>query len=82
MGPSRFTSHPKEGVLRILSPLKSIASAVFETATAGSSGEHTNHYTTEATTDALIGVKTLRPLPYHLTDYTINCTPLTVQRNK
>jgi hypothetical protein len=36
------------GVLRILSPLKSIALAGFEPATFGSSGKHTNHYTTKA----------------------------------
>jgi hypothetical protein len=41
---SGFTSHPKEDVLRIF-----IALAGFEPATFGSSGKHTNHYTTEAT---------------------------------
>jgi hypothetical protein len=49
MGPSRFTSHPKEGVLRILSPLKTHLLAGFEPATFGSSGKHTNHYTTKPT---------------------------------
>jgi hypothetical protein len=33
----------------ILSPLKSIALAGFETATYGFSGKHTNHYTTKVT---------------------------------
>jgi hypothetical protein len=50
MGPSRFTSHPKEDVLRVFIALKnSIASAGFESATLGSSGKHTSHYTTEMT---------------------------------
>jgi hypothetical protein len=40
-----FTSPPKEGVLRILSPLKSNSSAGFEPANLGSSGKHANHYT-------------------------------------
>jgi hypothetical protein len=49
-GTSGFTSHPKEGVLRIFIALKkSIALAGFESATFVSSGKHTNHYTTEAT---------------------------------
>jgi hypothetical protein len=41
-GPSGFTSHPKEGVRGFLSPLKSIASAVFEPATLGSNTYETN----------------------------------------
>jgi hypothetical protein len=50
MGPSGFTSHLKESVMRIfIALIKSIASAGFEPATLGSSGKHTNHYTTEAT---------------------------------
>jgi hypothetical protein len=50
MGPSRFTSHAKEGVLRIFVVLKiSISLAVLEPATFGSSGKHTNNYTTKAT---------------------------------
>jgi hypothetical protein len=41
----------KEGVLRIFIALKtSITLARFEPATFGSSGKHTNHYTTKATT--------------------------------
>jgi hypothetical protein len=36
------------------SPLKSIASAGYEPATLGSSGKHTNHYTTEATKRMLL----------------------------
>jgi hypothetical protein len=44
MGPSGFTSLSKEVVLRIF-----IALAGFDTGTFGSSGKHTNHYTTEAT---------------------------------
>jgi hypothetical protein len=49
MGP-RFTSHPKEGVLLIFIALKkSIGLAGFNLATFGSSGKHTNHYTTKAT---------------------------------
>jgi hypothetical protein len=51
MGPSRFTSHPKEGVLRIFIALKNPSSwPGFEPATFGYSGQHTNHYTTKATT--------------------------------
>jgi hypothetical protein len=53
-GTSGFTSCPKEGVLRILIALKkAIASAGFEPATLGSSGKHTNYYTTEATNEGL-----------------------------
>jgi hypothetical protein len=53
-GTSGFTSHAKEGVLRICIALKnSIASAGFEPATLGSSGKHTNHYTTVATSEEL-----------------------------
>jgi hypothetical protein len=47
MGPSRFTSHPRG---RFYRPLKSIALAEFEHGTFGSSGKHTDHYTTKATT--------------------------------
>jgi hypothetical protein len=50
MGLSRFTSHPKEGVLRIFIALKNPSPwPSFEPATFGSSGQHTNHYTTKAT---------------------------------
>jgi hypothetical protein len=50
MGPSRFTSHPKEVVLRIFIALKSPSPwPGFEPVAFGSSGKHTNHYTTEAT---------------------------------
>jgi hypothetical protein len=48
MGPSRFTSHPKEGVLRIFIALKNPWPG-FEPATFGSSSQHTNDYTTKAT---------------------------------
>jgi hypothetical protein len=48
MGPSGFTSHPKEGVLRIVIALKN-PSPRFEPVTFGSSVKHTNHFTTEAT---------------------------------
>jgi hypothetical protein len=58
-GTSGFTSHPKEGVLRILSPLKPTASVRFESATLGSSGKHTNHYTTEATYPLLLFLRLL-----------------------
>jgi hypothetical protein len=44
MRPSGFTSHPKEGVLMMF-----IALAGFEPAAFGSSGKHTNHYTTKET---------------------------------
>jgi hypothetical protein len=47
MGPSRFTSHPKDA--DFYWPWKSIASAGFEPVTFGSSDKHTNHYTTEVT---------------------------------
>jgi hypothetical protein len=60
MGPSRFTPHPKEGVLRIFIALKNPSPwPGFEPATFGSSGKHTNHYTTEAASARL-------PLPVAL----------------
>jgi hypothetical protein len=60
MGPSRFTSIRKEGVLPIfIALIKSIALAGFETATFGSSGKHTNHYTTKATYKTIIRPITL-----------------------
>ena len=41
MGPTALTSPPKEGVLRIFSPLKNpTASAGFEPANLGSKGQH------------------------------------------
>jgi hypothetical protein len=58
-GTSVFTSHPKEGVLRIFIALKSIALAGFKPATFGSSGKHTNQNTTKATLHA----QTLHPQP-------------------
>jgi hypothetical protein len=42
-GTSGFTSHPKEGVMRIFIALKNFAG--FEPAAFGSIGKHTNHYT-------------------------------------
>jgi hypothetical protein len=54
MGLSGCTSNPKEGVLRIFITLKKIHRlAGFEPATFGSSGKHTNHYTTEVTSTHL-----------------------------
>jgi hypothetical protein len=45
-----FTSHPKEGVLRIYIPIKNpLPRWGFESATLGCSSTDTNHYTTEAT---------------------------------
>jgi hypothetical protein len=50
MGPSGFTSHLRERCAAgFLSPLKSIALAGFEPANFGSSGKHTNRYTTKPT---------------------------------
>jgi hypothetical protein len=51
MGPFRFTSHPREeGMLRIFIALKNPSPwPGFETATFVSSGQHTNQYTTKAT---------------------------------
>jgi hypothetical protein len=46
-GTSGFNSHPKEGVPRILVPLKFIDLAGIEPTTFGSSDKHTNHYTTK-----------------------------------
>jgi hypothetical protein len=46
IGTSGFTSPLKEGVLLIFIALKN----PFEPTTSGSSGKHTNHYTTKATT--------------------------------
>jgi hypothetical protein len=48
-GTSGFTSHPKEGVLRIFIALKIHRLGRIRLMTFGSSGKHTNHYTTEAT---------------------------------
>jgi hypothetical protein len=48
-GTSGFTSHPKEGVLLILSPLKIHRLGRIRTHDLESSGKHTSHYTTEAT---------------------------------
>jgi hypothetical protein len=50
MGPSRFTSHQKEGVLRIFIALKNPSPwPGFEPEILGCCDEHTNLYTTEAT---------------------------------
>jgi hypothetical protein len=48
-GTSGFTSHPKEGVLRILSPLKIHRLGLLWTRDPWVQCKHTNHYTTEAT---------------------------------
>jgi hypothetical protein len=49
-GTSGFTSHPKEGVLRIFIALKNTSPRQdFEPTILGYSGKHTNHFTTEAT---------------------------------
>jgi hypothetical protein len=53
-GTSGFTSHPKEGVLRIFIALKKSIASDFDPATLGSSGKHINHYTTEATCSGCI----------------------------
>jgi hypothetical protein len=59
MGPSRFIPIREEGVLRIFIALKKyIALGGFEPATFGSSGKHTNHFTTKAT----CGTSTASPL--------------------
>jgi hypothetical protein len=50
MGPSRFTSHPKgKCAADFYRPEKSITLAGFKLAIFGSSGKHTNHYTTKVT---------------------------------
>jgi hypothetical protein len=50
MGPFRFTSHPRGRWLRIFIALKNPSPwPDFEPATFGSSGQHTNHYSTKAT---------------------------------
>jgi hypothetical protein len=50
MRPSRFTSHPRgRCAADFIALKKSMALAGFKPATFGSSGKHTNHYTTEAT---------------------------------
>jgi hypothetical protein len=46
-GTDGFTSPPKEGVLWILSPLKSIVLGRVWTCDLGSSGKHANHYNTD-----------------------------------
>jgi hypothetical protein len=42
-GTDGFTSPPKKGMLRILSPLNPSSSAGFEPENLGSSGKHANH---------------------------------------
>jgi hypothetical protein len=51
MGTYRFISHPRgTGVLRIFIALKIPSPwSGFKPSTFGSSGQHTNHYTTKAT---------------------------------
>jgi hypothetical protein len=57
-GTSGFISHPKEGVLRICIALKNPSPRPgFKPATLGSSGKHTNHYTTEATTQRILAAR-------------------------
>jgi hypothetical protein len=58
MGPSGFTSHLRGrcAVDFFYCPKKSIALAGFETATFGSSGNHTNHCTTKATCRVLLPI--------------------------
>jgi hypothetical protein len=76
-GISGFTSHPKKGVLRIFIALKkSIALAGFEPASSGSSGKHTNHYTTKVTDNvshsSLLGLRSdccSRDFPIHIVYY-------------
>jgi hypothetical protein len=52
MGPSRFTSHPTGRCAEDFIALKNPSPwPDFEPATFGSSGQHTNHYTTKATND-------------------------------
>jgi hypothetical protein len=54
MGLSRFTPIREEGVLRIFIALKNPSPwPGFEHATFGPSGQHTNHYTTEAKVNAV-----------------------------
>jgi hypothetical protein len=56
MGPPALFTIRRNVCCGFLSPLKSNALAGLETATFGSSGKHTNHYTTKAT-------KTYFPVP-------------------
>jgi hypothetical protein len=49
VGLSGFTSRPKESVLRIFIALKIHRLGRARTATFGSNGKHTNHYTTKST---------------------------------
>jgi hypothetical protein len=57
MGLSRFTSHPRGRCVADFSRLsKSIALAGFEPATFGSSGKHTNHYTSKATKNTVLQI--------------------------
>jgi hypothetical protein len=48
-GAFNFISRPMEGAMDFYRPQKSSASARFEPANPGSSGEHANHDTTKAT---------------------------------
>jgi hypothetical protein len=70
-GTSRVLLHAVKsydmGVLRIYIALKkSIVLAGFEPATFGSSGKHTNHYTTKATLLTLLGIRDQRDTGYGL----------------
>jgi hypothetical protein len=57
MGPSRFTSHPRGRCAEDFIALKNPSPwPDFEPATFGSSGQHTNHYTTKATRTVLRAV--------------------------
>jgi hypothetical protein len=49
MGPPALLPIRRKVCCGLLSPLKIIALAEFKSVTLGSSGKHTNHYTTEAT---------------------------------
>jgi hypothetical protein len=54
MGPYGFTSHPRGMCAAdFYRPWKSVALAGFEPATFGSSGKHTNYYTTKATVQCI-----------------------------
>jgi hypothetical protein len=76
MGPSRFTSHPRGSCAADFYPLKNPSPwPGFEPVTFGPSGQHTNHYTTEATHTNTVNVFKIRfgiNLPSTLFDINTN----------
>jgi hypothetical protein len=64
MGPSGFTSYPKKGVPRNFIVLKNPSPWPVSTWKLDSSGKHTNHYTTEATSGLVLHEITDQPATF------------------